>query len=150
MNTMLKVYRPHYSIKLNHRVTVGFVMLKYVLIVLAAVALSACSSIVDDDTQMVNVNTDPPGAKCTLQNDEGRFVVGSTPGTVMIETSCDPLMIACEKEGYQTTTSSSEDKHKGIVWGNVIFGGIVGYAVDRYSGAACKYPNDVFVTLPKK
>ena len=47
----------------------------------------------------------------------------------------------------KVANSDIQDSHKDIVWGNVIFGGVIGYAVDRSSGAACHYPSSVTVTL---
>ena len=110
-------------------------------------ALSGCSSIVDDDRQVMTVKTVPAGAHCTLKNLEGEFVVASSPGPVTIETACDELTIICKKDGYKVANSNIQDAHKDIVWGNVIFGGVIGYAVDRSSGAACHYPSSVTVTL---
>lgn len=95
----------------------------------------------------MTVETKPSGAECILENDQGKFVVPSTPGTVTINTACDNLSVVCKKEGYKPVSSSLQDSHKGIVWGNVIFGGIIGYAVDRISGAACAYPDMVTVTM---
>ena len=95
----------------------------------------------------MTVKTVPAGAHCTLKNLEGEFVVASSPGTVTIETACDELTIICKKDGYKVANSDIQDSHKDIVWGNVIFGGVIGYAVDRSSGAACHYPSSVTVTL---
>ena len=110
---------------------------------------SACSSIVDDNNQNIAVDTDPPGARCVLENKQGKFHVPETPGTVMVTTSCDDLVVTCRKAGRRTVKTSRLDQHKGIVWGNVIFGGIIGYAVDRHSGAACEYPTEITVMLPE-
>ena len=33
-----------------------------------------------------------------------------------------------------------QDKAKSMAWGNIIFGGIIGIAVDRSTGAGCQYP----------
>ena len=110
-------------------------------------ALSGCSSIVDDDRQVMTVKTVPAGANCKLKNLGGEFVVASSPGTVTVEITCDELNIICKKDGYKVANSNIQDSHKDIVWGNVIFGGVIGYAVDRSSGAACHYPSSVTVTL---
>ena len=110
-------------------------------------ALSGCSSIVDDDRQVMTVKTVPAGANCKLKNLGGEFVVASSPGTVTVEIACDELNIICKKDGYKVANSNIQDSHKDIVWGNVISGGVIGYAVDRSSGAACHYPSSVTVTL---
>ena len=109
--------------------------------------ISACSSIVDDNHQNIAVDTDPQGARCVLENKQGKFHVPETPGTVMISMSWDDLAVTRRKEGRKTVKTSVLDDHKGIVWGNVIFGGIIGHAVDRHSGAACESPTEIIVML---
>lgn len=123
--------------------------MRHLFLCVCVIFVTGCSSIVDDDRQTMTVETKPDGAQCTLKNKNGEFVIPSTPGTVTIETACDALTVTCSKTGYKTKSSSMEDSHKGIVWGNVIFGGIIGYAIDRSSGAACEYPPSVMVILEK-
>ena len=126
-------------------------MLQNRLLAITAISLlmTACSSIVDDNNQNIAVNTDPQGARCVLENKQGKFHIPETPGTAMITTSCDDLVVTCQKAGHKTVKTSVLDAHKDIVWGNVIFGGIIGYAVDRHSGAACEYPTEITVILPE-
>ena len=95
----------------------------------------------------MTVRAVPAGAHYTLKNLEGEFVVASSPETVTVEIACDELTIICKKDRYKVANSNIQDSHKDIVWGNVIFGGVIGYAVDRSSGAACHYPSSVTVTL---
>ena len=40
---------------------------------------------------------------------------------------------------------SVQDKSKGMTWGNIVFGGIIGVAVDRQTGAGCTYPQQNIV-----
>ena len=103
--------------------------------------VAGCSSIADDDRQVMTVKTPPSGPQCTLQNKEGEFVVGSSPETLKIETACEEVTIICKKDGYKDTSSSVHNSDRGIVWDNVILGGVIGYAVDSSSGAACHYPS---------
>ena len=89
----------------------------------------------------MTVKTLPYGGQCTLQNKEVKFVVGSSPETLTIETACKEVTIICKKDGYKDTSSSVQNSDRGIVWGNVMLGGIIGYAVDSSLGAACHYPS---------
>ena len=120
------------------------------ILICSLLFIAGCSSIADDDRQVMTVETKPSGAECTLQNEQGKFVVASTPGTVTINTACEDLSVTCKKDGYKAASASLQDSHKGIVWGNVLFGGIVGYAVDRSSGAAGEYPSTVTVIIEEK
>ena len=84
-------------------------------------ALSGCSSIVDDDRQVMTVKTVPAGAHCKLKNLEEEFVVASSPGTVTAEIACDELTIICKKYGYKVANSNIQDSHKDIVLGQCYF-----------------------------
>ena len=67
--------------------------------------------------------------------------------------ACDPLTIACKKDGYvpaDPNAGTVHDKSKGMTWGNIIFGGIVGVAVDRSTGAGCTYPQQTLFYPLKK
>ena len=103
--------------------------------------------------QAVSVSTgEVTGAMCTLTNTKGSFYVQSTPGTVTIQQACDPLAIMCNKKGYKASAGASgavQDQTKGMAWGNIIFGGIIGIAVDRSSGAACRYPANIMYPMEK-
>ena len=85
---------------------------------------------------------DVTGAMCTLANSKGSYYV-TTPGSVMVRNACDQLSISCTKEGYVPANPAAgtvQDKAKSMAWGNLVFGGIIGLAVDRTTGAGCQYP----------
>jgi hypothetical protein len=92
------------------------------------------------------------GAMCTLSNSKGSYFVTS-PGTVMVRNACDQLAISCTKEGYVPANPNAgtvQDKAKSMAWGNIIFGGIIGIAVDRSTGAGCQYPQqNIFYPMKK-
>jgi hypothetical protein len=80
---------------------------KIVLAVLAAVALSACSTIVEGTTQNVTVMTEPSGANCGLRTSQGTVaVVNPTPGTVQLSKSKEDVSVLLqqgrlpERRGY--------------------------------------------------
>ena len=115
--------------------------------------LSNCASITESKNQSMSVSTgDVVGAQCTLSNSKGSYYV-TTPGTVMVRNACDQLAISCYKEGYVPANPSAgtvEDEAKAMAWGNIIFGGIIGLAVDRSTGAGCTYPTqNVYFPMTK-
>lgn len=115
---------------------------------LAVVALGACSSIVEGTTQNVTVMSDPSGAKCTLNRPEGMVgVVHPTPGSVVVSKSKHNVSVMCEKEGYQSGAGVLSSSFQAMTIGNLLFGGIVGVAIDASSGAMNKYPDSVTVLL---
>lgn len=112
--------------------------------------LPSCASITSDKSQPVSVSTcDVTGAQCELVNGEGKFYVSSTPGTVVVRHSSSDLLVTCRKEGYQPATGLFKRSHKGMAWGNILAGGIIGYAVDRGTGAAFQYDSDINICLTK-
>jgi len=127
--------------------------LKKITKILPICFLVGCASIADNKMQAVSVSTgEVTGAMCTLTNTKGSFYVQSTPGTVTIQQACDPLAIMCNKKGYKASAGASgavQDQTKGMAWGNIIFGGIIGIAVDRSSGAACRYPANIMYPMEK-
>jgi hypothetical protein len=114
--------------------------------------LTGCASISGERTQPITVQTlfdnkEVAGVGCTLNNDAGSWFV-STPGSVVVHKSTGDLAISCKKEvltGQQTLISKSN----GAVWGNIIAGGVVGYVVDRNTGAGFDYPGTVTIALRK-
>lgn len=118
---------------------------------LAAVALataSGCASIVKGTSQSVTVNTDPSAANCLLSRDGQQIaVVNPTPGTIQVGKASGTISIVCRKMGYQDAAGTLASSFQAMTFGNIIFGGIIGVAVDAASGAMHEYPPMVTVTL---
>ena len=118
-------------------------LINKILILFMFAILSGCASITESKNQSMSVTTgEVTGAMCTLSNSKGSYYV-TTPGSVLVRNACDPITITCTKEGYVPANPSAgtvQDKSKGMAWGNLVFGGIIGIAVDRSTGAGCQYP----------
>lgn len=115
--------------------------------------LSGCASIVSGSTQVVSVDTPGcPSASCELINDKGKWYISNTPGTTSITRAYGSLNITCRKDdnaiGNQTVNSTT----KGMAFGNILLGGIIGAGVDIGTGAAYDYPTTISVpmTCPQK
>lgn len=110
--------------------------------------LLGCASIVSGQNQVVSVETPLcPGAKCRLQNKAGVFWVPITPGTISINREYDDLIVTCSKDGYPDTTLNVGSSTKGMAFGNILVGGIIGAGVDMATGAAYDYPAVITVPL---
>ena len=128
-------------------------LINKISILIIFVILSGCASITESKNQSMSVSTgEVTGAMCTLSNSKGSYYVTS-PGTVMVRNACDQLAISCTKEGYVPANPNAgtvQDKAKSMAWGNIIFGGIIGIAVDRSTGAGCQYPQqNIFYPMKK-
>ncbi|MEK9661154.1 MAG: hypothetical protein VW644_05390, partial [Alphaproteobacteria bacterium] len=111
--------------------------------------LGACASIVEGTDQSVTVLTEPAGAKCELIRDSQTIaIVNPTPGTVQVDKSKNHIAVHCEKEDYEKAAGTLASSFQGMTFGNILFGGIVGVAIDASSGAMNKYPPQISLVLP--
>ena len=124
-------------------------MMRMAAVLAMVFVTGACSTITQGSDQSVTVDTDPSGANCKLTR-KGAIVgvVNPTPGSVTVGKSKDDISVACEKDGYQKKASSLRSEFEGMTFGNIIFGGIIGVAVDASSGAMNEYPAQVTLILP--
>lgn len=112
-------------------------------LLLGTVTLSGCATIVGDDTQLVQVNSDPVGAKFAIKDETGAVVAqGTTPQGVTLSKSDGSYFgkksyqITMTKDGYSPTTSPIKASANGwYIGGNILFGGLIGWlAVDPFNG----------------
>lgn len=109
-------------------------------------ALPGCASIVSDNNSGTYIETDPEKARCELHGQDFTRVV-ETPNSVMLPSSAAPVTVACKADGYKNTTAVLDTKLDGWIFGNLLFGGIVGVAIDAARGAGQKFPPRFAVVL---
>lgn len=88
------------------------------------------------------------GATCELANKKGKWFV-TTPGSVGISRSNDDMQVNCTKDGYAPGRQGVVSDTKGMMFGNIIFGGGIGAIVDHNSGAAYEYPASVQIVMSR-
>lgn len=125
--------------------------MKAAAVVMMSVVLTGCASIVNGHNQVISVEArhkgqQVVGATCALVNPKGTFYV-TTPGTVTIHRAYDDLNVKCEKDGHQPGMASVKSSTKPMAFGNILFGGVIGAAVDAGSGAAYDYPTLISVIM---
>lgn len=125
--------------------------MKSIIPICTLVALTGCASITGGTTQVISVQTTKggeslSGAACTLVNEKGTWFV-TTPGTVSIHRAYADLNVKCEKEGSDPGILTVKSSTKGMAWGNILVGGIIGAAVDMGDGAAYDYPPLLTVSM---
>lgn len=116
-------------------------------------AMTGCASIVNGTNQPLSVaaeanGVDITGAYCKLSNDKGTWFV-TTPGSATVHRSAEDLHVKCKKKGEKPGLADVKSSVKGMAFGNVLFGGIIGGAVDAEDGAAFDYPNLIKVEMGK-
>lgn len=123
--------------------------LKSVLLVM--LVCSGCASITGSKNQPVSVQASHNGkildnADCTLVNDKGTWFV-KAPGSTVVQKSGQDLVVTCNRDGLPQGVATYASSANGGVWGNILFGGLIGFAVDASSGAAFDYPTSMGVQM---
>jgi hypothetical protein len=122
--------------------------LKLITCLALASGAAACASVVSGTSQTLTLDTVPAGADCSLTR-KGLFVgrVNPTPGTVTVQRTRDEITVSCAHDGYETGTFVNKSGLEAATFGNIIFGGLVGVAIDSASGANNKYDATMRITL---
>lgn len=121
------------------------------LFAVSPMLLSACASIVTGSNQSLSVQTEQHGetvvgANCKLNNDKGAWFV-TTPGSVTVHRAYGDLNVRCEKKDLPPGVAVVKSSTKGMAFGNILFGGVIGAAVDAGTGAAYDYPSLITVEM---
>jgi hypothetical protein len=112
--------------------------------------LGGCASITSGTGQRIAVTTVcegdiVPAASCTLTNDKGSWEL-ITPESTLIRKSYEQITVACSKAQSKGSAKFVSKNNNGA-WGNLLAGGLIGYAVDSGNGAGFNYPEEVAVVL---
>lgn len=120
--------------------------------VILTAQLTGCATVVSGERQNISVVTSPvEGAQCSLENNKGKWTIPKTPGKALVQRSGKNLTIICEKKGYKKAISEIKPGTNKVTYANLLFGGIIGLAIDNSSGASYEYPMSVKVPLaPQK
>jgi len=102
-----------------------------------------CASIISKSSYPVNITSDPTGADISVTNSKGNVVYeGTTPAIVQLKAgagyfSAQHYNVTFNKRGYETRTAPVNVKlDSWYLFGNIFFGGLVGWLiVDPITGA---------------
>jgi hypothetical protein len=110
-------------------------------LVMIALALPGCASVVKGSSQSIAITTPPTdGATCTLSSSQGNWQLTS-PGVATVAKSKDDMQVRCVKPGWQDGFGNIPSNFQGWTVGNLLLGGIIGLGVDAATGAINEYPN---------
>lgn len=111
-----------------------------------ALLLTGCASIVNGSTQPVSFISTPAAARVIVDGNP----IGSTP--VVHALSRKKLhAVRFELDGYQPYEMALSRSVSGWVWGNIVFGGLIGLAVDAGTGGMYKLsPEQVSANLSQR
>lgn len=118
-----------------------------ILVLITALFLSSCATIVSSSTQGISFVSTPKKADIII-NGVSR---GRTPAVIDLKRKKQNYKIEIEKEGYESHTVFIDRKINGWVWGNILGGGLIGLVVDYSTGAMYKLSRDqVSIELEKQ
>ncbi|NTV25816.1 MAG: PEGA domain-containing protein [Chlorobiaceae bacterium] len=115
------------------------------LIASSAFLFSGCATITRGSSEAFVIESDPPGADVELSNG----MKGKTPTSFKVKRS-DNLYVKIRKDGYEPveTMVTSTTNGGAALAGNLIFGGLIGAAVDAGTGSTKTHkPNPLSVKL---
>jgi uncharacterized protein YceK len=122
--------------------------MRFAIVTVLLVILSGCASITTGENQSLSVETNPcRGATCKLTNDKGTWYVNGTPGSVTVHRAYGDLNLICEEGAFKSNPMVVASTTKGMAFGNIIFGGLIGAGVDASTGAAYDYPTVITVPM---
>ena len=101
--------------------------------VVASVVVAACASIMHGTHEDVGISSTPTAAQVTIDGQ----ITGTTPVVAHL-TRKENHIIRMELPGYQPYEGTITHSVSGWVWGNIVFGGLVGLAVDAIDGGMYK------------
>ena len=102
-----------------------------------------CASIMHGTTQSVGVSSVPSGATVSVNGQN----FGTTPAFAKLSRK-DQHVVSISMPGYQTQDLTLTKSVSGWVWGNIVFGGFIGLAVDAMSGGLYKLsPEQMMASL---
>lgn len=103
---------------------------KYLFLIIVLLLLESCATVINTTTQNVEIKTNPPNAKITI--DGKKF--GTSPQLVNLERGSNHV-IKLDLEGYETYETQITRKISIWFWGNAFNGFIPGMIIDMFTGS---------------
>ncbi|HEY3220250.1 MAG TPA: PEGA domain-containing protein [Gemmatimonadales bacterium] len=97
--------------------------------VLVPAFAAACATIMHGTSQGVSINSQPTGAAVSVDGN----AVGTTPVAANLKRKSSHKIVVT-MSGYQPYELVTTRKTSGWVWGNIVFGGLIGLIVDASTG----------------
>lgn len=122
----------------------------------SAIILTGCASIVSKSRWPVTFKSDPTGAEVTISDENGKEIHrGTTPATIVLPSGAGYFasanyLVNIKLNGYQEERGVIKSSMNGWYFGNIFFGGLIGvFIVDPVTGAMWRLPADYSVNLLK-
>ena len=107
--------------------------MKKIIAVIAVSLLTACGSIMHGGSQDIGISSSPTNAEVSIDG----LTKGHTPVIANLSRK-DNHIVKLTLAGYAPTELTLTRGVSGWVWGNLVFGGLIGLGVDAISGGLYK------------
>ena len=121
------------------------------IFILSVLALTGCATIMDGGPDTINVMTSD-GSKVQAQLHSSAGIQHLTlPTFVTVPKSCsDAVIHVTEDKNVNQSSAIVPSSVNPWIFGNIIFGGVIGLAVDGVTGNMCTYDSSIIVPISKK
>jgi PEGA domain-containing protein len=89
-----------------------------------------CASIFTGSSQAIAVDSEPRGAQIQMDG----IALGTTPAQITVKRGTSHALVI-SKDGYESATAILGTKFNGWFLANLLFGGLIGMAIDLATGA---------------
>jgi len=106
--------------------------------------IAGCATIIHGTRQNIAVSSVPSGARVIVKG----VHMATTPAVIELKRNESNIILRFEKEGYEPVEVALNRSVDGWIAGNIIFGGLIGLAIDFISGGAYQLtPSEVNAIL---
>ncbi|MBL4802407.1 MAG: hypothetical protein JKY45_10980 [Emcibacter sp.] len=109
--------------------------------------MTGCASIMSGTDQDIAMHTNPEGAECILTREGQQLRKVVTPDNVRVSKLKHDIYVKCSMKGFHDSTAHINSGTQGSVFGNILLGGGIGWAIDSARGADNKYADVVTVPM---
>jgi PEGA domain-containing protein len=121
-------------------------MVKRLRLVIGAFSVSACATLMHGASQNIGISSSPTGAAVSVDHQAG----AATPYVATLSRK-DNHIVRLSMDGYAPAELTLTKSVSGWVWGNLVFGGLIGLGVDAISGGLYNLtPDQLQATLAKQ
>lgn len=122
-------------VQLKHKQKIN--IMKKLTLITSALAIififQSCATIMHGSKQEVGISSSPSNAKVII---DGK-AMGTTPVVTKLKRK-DSHMVQIKLDGFHTYETTLTRSVSGWVWGNIVFGGLIGLGVDAITGGLYK------------
>lgn len=104
--------------------------LRTIVVATSVLFTAACATLIHGPEQDLAINSTPAGASITIDGQQ----LGETPAVVRLARNREHYL-QLDLPGYLPYQMRLSRTTSGWVWGNIVFGGVIGVVIDASSGA---------------